>query len=1117
MPSAAGQDAHWRPSGLRGRTGRIVLASIGGAVALVCLGIAAVLVLGLSGFGTERLRSEAERAIETAAGFQVAASIGPARITLDGTRFLAVELVDIGVRNSVTDAAMLDAGTMRFGIRLLPLLTGRVLLGSAKIADARFDVGSIPFAGRSDWTRVLRNERGLIDPDRLAPLVFTQVAAAMNMVAQGSARGLELENVKLVIPEGTHSRTVTIRSGMLAETGPGTLSIAADADMDGRSITLAGTALRDQVSGRITSLELNVTGGAVAAGQDARPEESVSQLGGFSVAIVGHDGVGSDPAVLKIDANLQDSVLDLGARGAFTGNMDVALTIRAGSGKVEIDRLRLQTGRTSLDFNGAVGPRPATVSGDERPVYRYELISTKTVIAPEGSPEPALDFGMRVAGTYDQASRLLLADQIVIKSGPGEALGTARVEMVEGKAPGIALALDVDGMQVSHVKQLWPWFAGPKARLWVFDHVFGGIVDGSRIEMRVQPGRLGNGVPLSGEEVSARFQLQGIRFDTAGLIPPVRDADGVVEVRGNDIDVAMSSGTVYLPSGRQVVASNATLAVRGANVPPVIGKLEMDVAGEAAAITELASYEPINAMRHLGMLPEDLSGEVSGHVTADIPFQKTTDLKTLDWLVELKFDGLAVAKPFDGQRVTEAVGTISVQPDRAVINAVGKLNGMPADIALVEPLRPGGPARQRSVKLILNDQARDLIAPGLAGLVTGPVKVELATREGGGREITADLTEARLNLPWAGWSKGAGVKASASFTSTTSGTTTTLSDFSISGATFSASGDISLADGKLSSARLGDVRLNRGDDVSVNLKRVGKGYSIDIKGKALDARPLIKMITGAGEKGENGNRSSDSGGSSVALRLDVASVGGFNGQSFSGVKLSYDGTGSALGGLTVSAATGSGGKVSVTSGGGSGKRSLELASGDAGAVLAFLDLYKHVEGGTIKLALAGSANGRMSGQIDSRDFWVVDEPKLASIVTSTPPGDNRSLTQAVRKDIDTSRVKFERGFAQIEKGPGSLSITNGVLRGPLIGTTFQGILYDAQGRMDMTGTFMPAYGLNRIFGELPLVGVILGNGRDRGLIGVTYKLEGDAKSPRLQINPLSVMAPGIFRSIFEFQ
>ena len=148
---------------------------------------------------------------------------------------------------------------------------------------------------------------------------------------------------------------------------------------------------------------------------------------------------------------------------------------------------------------------------------------------------------------------------------------------------------------------------------------------------------------------------------------------------------------------------------------------------------------------------------------------------------------------------------------------------------------------------------------------------------------------------------------------------------------------------------------------------------------------------------------------------------------------------------------------------------------------------------------------------------MVNEPRLRSIVSSAPPGDDRSLNEAVKRDIDTSRVKFERGFAEIAKGNGALKLENGVLRGPLIGSTFQGTLYDKAGNMDMTGTFMPAYGLNRIFGELPLVGVILGNGRDRGLIGVTFKLSGDADEPKLQINPLSVIAPGIFRSIFEFR
>ena len=90
------------------------------------------------------------------------------------------------------------------------------------------------------------------------------------------------------------------------------------------------------------------------------------------------------------------------------------------------------------------------------------------------------------------------------------------------------------------------------------------------------------------------------------------------------------------------------------------------------------------------------------------------------------------------------------------------------------------------------------------------------------------------------------------------------------------------------------------------------------------------------------------------------------------------------------------------------------------------------------------------------------------------------------------------------------------MRGSTIGATFQGTLYNANGDIDLTGTFMPAYGLNRIFGALPLVGGLLGNGRDGGLIGVTFRLTGKAKAPDLEINPLAAIAPGIFRRIFEY-
>jgi hypothetical protein len=284
-----------------------------------------------------------------------------------------------------------------------------------------------------------------------------------------------------------------------------------------------------------------------------------------------------------------------------------------------------------------------------------------------------------------------------------------------------------------------------------------------------------------------------------------------------------------------------------------------------------------------------------------------------------------------------------------------------------------------------------------------------------------------------------------------------------------------------------------------------------VRGKVFDARSIIKQMLDSTRGGEGGSKQTK-----VTLDADVAYVSGFQDEALTNVKVAYRGSGSRVLSLKASGTTRSGDELTVSDGTDAGQRAVNMASGNAGAVLRFLDIYPYMEGGRITLALASNGDSPLRGQIDARDFTLVNEPRLRSIVATRPEGDTRSLNEAVRGDLDTSRVRFERGFARIEKGKGYLSIDSGVLRGPSIGSTFQGSVYDAKGNMAITGTFMPAYGLNRLFGEIPLLGQLLGNGRDRGLIGITYKVAGNAKSPQVQVNPISVIAPGIFRSIFEF-
>lgn len=1090
---------------------RILGRLFAGLCTLVLLAAAALYVLGSSGIGTDRLRAEAEAAIEKLAGVDVNVAVGPARLTLDGSSFVALQVSDVSLK-SADGRPMADVGRVRFGIRLLPLLSGEVRLTSARFSDARIVTAAMP-SGGGDWAAALRNEDGLVDPEKVAAVVFAGVNDALDAVREDSMRRIELRNVEFELPNSGPIKRVTVGDATVAQSGTGSMQLSADADVDGRHVTLIASATRDANARRVATLDADLQMADAAAHSTASDTAAADggRLGTVALKLSGAEASGETPSRLSVSLALTGSVLDLGTRGQLSADVDADATLVAGSNKISVDRLQIKTGRSSFDFAGSIGPKPASAAGE--PSYRYDLTSDGSTLAPSESPEPALKFLARIAGVYQTKSRKLVAEQIGVRSGSqSEVLGSAALAFIDNGPPGISLSLNVHDMPVSHVKQLWPWFSARNARLWVLDNLFGGRVVDANLQFQVAPGRLGNGVPLSGNEVFGRFQVEGSRFDTAGRIPPIRDAVGVVAFHGNDVDISLSSGSVFMASGRTVAASGGTLTVKEANHSPVIGALDIDVAGEAPAIAELASYEPINAMRHVGLAPEDLTGTVTGHVRADIPLTSGVDTSTLDWQVALDYKDLSLAKPFEDQTVTEADGSITVSPDRAVISADARLNGIPAALDLVEPLEDNGPPRGRKVTLLIDDQTRAAMMPGLSPLLSGTIKVAIDKSGEGSQEVSADLTSAKLDIPWAGWSKGAGIPAKVNFTMAKSGGTTTLSDFDLDGKSFSIDGDVTLVNGALTSARFSKVALNRGDNVAVSVKRSGKSYAVDVSGESLDARSLIKQFTSDVDTATKG-----AGADAISVSADVKSLTGFHDEVLSNLKLDYSGAGSKVKGLEVSATASSGAAVSVSNTTGDAGRTLRMKSADAGAILRFLNIYEHMEGGAITLSLSGAADGPMKGQVDASNFYVVNEPKLASIVSTKPAGDTRSLNQAVKADIDTSRVQFERGFAEIDKGQGYLRLANGVLRGPRIGTTFQGILYDQNNNMDMTGTFMPVYGLNRIFGELPLFGPLLGNGRDRGLIGVTFRLRGNANKPSLDINPLSVIAPGIFRSIFEYR
>jgi hypothetical protein len=1119
FPSARHPGLPPRRRHLIGRTFRGAVLCFGVLAALVCIAVAGIYVMGASRFGSEQLRQAAESQLSALTGFDVDAHIGSTRLSLDSSRFIALEARDVTLKARDRDEKI-HAGLVRFGIRFLPLLSGRLRLGSATLADARVTVGAMQ-GGGGDWSDALKDKNGLLDSDRILAAAFDAFHKAFAALDAGRTRTISLSDVDITLPDGAPAAKLHIDDLTLSRSLTGGLQLSGNLDAAGMAMTLAGSAARNRAGG-ISSLSLKVSAKRLHPEEAARPPPGdsarVGPVNDFVITLAGHEHDKSGPARLSADVGFNDALVDFGEDGAASLSGDVSLLLAEHVPKITVSRLLLTAGRTRLNFQGEVEPVSSVKAGGNGPSYRYSLVSSDSIAAPADSPEPAVAFMARVSGEYHSASRELTLAQIDVRTLGGEMGGTGAVVFAPGKAPGMFLALSVPKVPLQQVKQLWPWFAAAPARNWVLDNVFGGDVTNSTLQFRVATGRLGNGIPLNDDEIFGHFQVSRTRFDVAGKIPPIRDGDGIIDFRGTDVDISLSHGTVYLPSGKTVDASNGTLQLRHVNVPPLIGSLELDVAGDAAAITELASYDPIDAMSKIDFAPDDFSGKVSGHVTAQVPLSRGVPPETLDWKVSLDYAGLSVAKPIDGQTVSDANGTIVIEPGHADIDAQARLNGIPASVSLLEPFGEDAAQKaERKITLVLNDRDRAKLLPGLDTILSGPVSVDIDASPGHPETVKADLGKAKLTLPWVGWSKGAGIPATVSFLLERNGRMTTLSSFKLASKSFGASGTIRLSGDSLSEAHFPSLSLNSQDDVAVDVKRAGNGYSVSVKGDAFDARPLIKKLSS-----RSSARAAEevSGGSPISITAAVDQVTGFNDEVLKKLNLSYRSPGSGLGDLSVTALSNSGAKVSIETSSPHQSKSVELDAADAGALLRFLDIYDHMRGGTIRMSLAGTGDGPLHGEAVVKDFTVVNEPRLRSLVSTpapAPAGERRSLDQALNRKIDVSVVPFERAAAHIEKGDGYLKLDQGVIRGPVIGTTFQGTMYDKQGNMDMTGTFMPAYGLNRLFADIPIVGLLLGNGRDRGLIGITYKLSGDAKKPTLRVNPVSLIAPGIFRSIFEYQ
>ncbi|MHA1553251.1 MAG: hypothetical protein ACTSU0_02440 [Alphaproteobacteria bacterium] len=766
-----------------------------------------------------------------------------------------------------------------------------------------------------------------------------------------------------------------------------------------------------------------------------------------------------------------------------------------------VDRSNFFFGET----RGSIAGRIESVGDAANRIYRYNFISPGAVLKPRDTDLPPL-IARRItfSGTYDPHARQLNIDDASIITDDGSVAAVGSLGF-EGETPSLVLAASLSPMSIDTLKRIWVPLIEPGSRRYAIKNVLAGNIVSATFEASVPAGVLWRReLPkLSAGQMSLHARFENATIRTLGELPPITGASGNVVLSGSTLGIDLEGGSIETDSG-VVTLDGGAFAIPDTSQRPGNGIVELQISGSAQALAEIADRKPLSALSKRNIAPSDLSGEVTASISLRVPLRPDVTDADVEWKIALEGRGLTSKVPVEGRNVSDADISIGVTPGEVTVYGRARIDGVEADVSMVlsslssKTAAPGA----RLVRLILDDEARRKLGVGLENMLSGSITALISDGDDGGQHFDLDLERARMTIPGVGWTKGIGVPARMTFDITPTEGGYAITNLVFQGDGFGFHGTAMLDESHaLAWADIANLVLREGDEVAVKIARSANGFAINARGKSINLQGLLRQVRDRYDK--------TGGFPDLALDAEIDRVVGFNEEVISNAQLRLVSVGGETQKLSF-AGNLAGAPISLDYATGSGGTSVNGGTTDTGRLMRFTDLYRNMQGGVAILRGAGGPNEPMVGAFEVTSFDVMNEPAMERMVAGQANASRGG-------GFNPRSVSFQLLVAEFIRDKRTITVHNALLRGAEIGATFSARYDVATTNVVATGTYLPAYAVNNLFGQIPILGLALGGGFREGLIGVTFKVEGPIAEPSLYFNPLSAVAPGIFRKIFEFQ
>jgi hypothetical protein len=542
----------------------------------------------------------------------------------------------------------------------------------------------------------------------------------------------------------------------------------------------------------------------------------------------------------------------------------------------------------------------------------------------------------------------------------------------------------------------------------------------------------------------------------------------------------------------------------------------MPISGAAPDVIRFLARPKLGLPRDVLYDYRRLGGDVSIDLSLGFPMLNTITVADLDLKAEAALSNFSLTDAIGDLDLTEATGRIRYASSELNVTGTGKFDGNAAvEIGWRELFGAKAPFRRRydlkgTVPAALVAKAG---FPSIEPYVSGPIGTTLhyQVATNGTSEVVGrfDIKGAKAEVAPIGWTKQPGTEGQVQMTmKLAAGGKLTTIDFDGRANGLNGKGAVRFTgDNLLQQVTLQQFKIGQ-TDVALDWKRVQSGVELSLRGPTIELPRVREMVRARDEiaaRNPNGAAASAHGSTKISLQVqrvltERGSLGYTNG------RLDLSGDRIAFADLSIGAGKGS--TLRVTPAGQGRKLFFYVADfgqmlTEAGWVDGLVNGYLHIEGQYDDAVAGAPLNG----------FLKMGPYRLQKVTPRANVGTLNSTIEGLNR-AGNALQQFDNLEATLTRTGDRIHIRNGRTSGQSIGLTAQGYVDLGNETARLAGIVVPAFALNNLLSNVPLLGPLLTGGKDGGLFAVSYQLSGPLDDLKTDVNMLSAMTPGALRELF---